>query len=104
GPVVHILPLSVTYRDIANPGQVYADVYRTLADGSTFYFLSRISVSNLPTATEVLYPNPAFASTDNQTDANLRTASLLYVTGDVLDNVNPPATAFSTTHRGRKAI
>ncbi len=102
GAIVHITPLSVTFRDVANPGTVFANVYRTLANGSTFYLLNRIVVSNDTSAVEVLYPA---SGADNWADSSLRTGStLLYTTGGVLDNVNPPSSSFQIAHRGRKAV
>ena len=36
-------PLSMTWRDLANPGQVYAEIYRTTAGGGTFYLVAEVS-------------------------------------------------------------
>jgi hypothetical protein len=101
GPIVHIMPLSATYRDVANPGTVFADIYRTQGNGSTFYFLNRIVASNQPLATQILYPT---SGADNWSDASMiQNTSLVYTTGGVLDNVNPPSSSFQIAHRGRKA-
>jgi hypothetical protein len=101
GPIVHIMPLCFTFRDVSNPGTVFADVYRTQGNGATFYFLNRIVVSNQPTATQILYPS---SGADNWSDASMiQNTTLLYTTGGVLDNVNPPSSSFQIAHRGRKA-
>lgn len=103
GAIVHITPLSVTYRDFANPGAVFATIYRTLSNGSTFYYLDRVPVSGDPSAVHVVYPTNG--SADNYSDSNLQGGTtLLYTTGGVLDDVNPPASAIQVTHRGRKAV
>ena len=97
-----IMPLSATYRDVANPGTVFGDVYRTQGNGSTFYFLNRIVVSNQPLATKISYPTSLTG--DNWADASMiQNTSLVYTTGGVLDNVNPPSSSFQIAHRGRKA-
>lgn len=102
GPIVHITPLAVTFRDVTNPGTVFANVYRTKANGSTFYLLDRVVVSNGPTLTQVLYPA---SGADNWADSSLISGTtLLYTTGGVLDNVNPPSSSFQVSHRGRKAV
>lgn len=99
-----ITPLSVTYRDLANPGEVFADIYRTLGNGSVFYFLDRIVVSGTPPAVPGI-SWPTSGTGDNQSDASLQEgATLLYTTGGVLDNVNPPASHLQTSHRGRKVV
>jgi hypothetical protein len=40
---------------------------------------------------------------DQLADASLQKASLLYTTGGLLDNVNPPSTSLIASHRGRLA-
>lgn len=36
-------PLSMTWRDLANSGQVYAEIYRTVAGGGVFYLIAEVS-------------------------------------------------------------
>lgn len=101
GAIVSITPCSATWRDVANPGTVYCEVYRTLSNGSTFYFLDRIAISNTQSAV-VTWPS---TNADNHSDANLATASLLYTTGSAeIDTVNPPASLLHIGHKNRRAI
>lgn len=103
-PRLHIPVLSATWRDVQNPRQVYAEIYRTESDGSVFYFLDRVRASGRAwNDYEVEWPSDS--STDQTTDEVLRTASLLYTTGNgELDNVNPPASFLSIVHKDRRAI
>jgi hypothetical protein len=100
GIQLQILSYQATWKDIDTPGQVFAEIYRTTANGSIFYFLDRIACSNTH-APYIAYPSSI--SVDNVSDANLQTASLLYTTGGVLPNINPPAFLMQITHCGRIA-
>lgn len=96
--VVQIPALSVTWRDVANPGQVFAEIYRTVGDGgSTFYLVDRIAVSNT-TAAYIRWPA---AGGDNTADTAVSVSTLVYTTGGVLDNVIPPSSLLQITHRSR---
>jgi len=99
-PILHILPVSATYQDVANPGTTYAEIYRTLSNGSTFYFVETIPISDTQ-ANEVIWAPGG----DSYSDSQINTASLLYTTGDAEQgNVNPPASILQVIHRTRKAI
>lgn len=99
GGIVHFPPCPVSWRDVTNPGEIQCDVYRTTSDGSVFYFLG--SVANDPTATDLTYPASGI---DNVSDTTLGSATLLYTTGGLLDNVNPPSSSIQIVHKNRKAI
>jgi hypothetical protein len=109
GPVLHITPPLASYRDSRaesdTVGKVFADVYMTTVNGSTLYYKDSIVVSNLaldPVA--VLYPTDlALAASYVFTEPDT-TGRLLYTTGGVMDNVNPPASSIQTTHQKRRAI
>ncbi len=102
GVQLSIPTYSATWRDQANPGEVFAEIYRTTSDGTTFYLIDRISVSNLPVTEVVKWPVGTNVF-DNFSDADIATATLLYTTGGVLDNVNPPSFPYFIIHRDRKA-
>ena len=89
-------PLSMTYRDLANPGQVYAEIYRdSNTDGvssGTFYLVTEIPCEGQ--GTQVTF-------TDLSTDADIITNTILYTTGGVLDCVNPPSFYCETLHWNR---
>ena len=78
----------------------WADVYRTAVDGSTFYLIGSVALppnpapSLLPSGNSVTYTDTAGITTPT---AN----TILYTTGGVLDNVNPPAATIQCAHRGR---
>lgn len=68
-------------------------VYRTLAGGSTYYFVD--SIDNDPTVSSVTL-------TDNTLDISLtQNGVLLYTTGGVLDNYCPPSAKICVTHKNR---
>lgn len=94
---VNIPVLSMTWRDYAKAGQVFAEIYRTVSNGSIFYFVDRVTISGFAaSSTQYVTYGP-----DTETDAHIQTASLLYTTGGVLSNANPPAFLLQTIHRGR---
>jgi hypothetical protein len=106
GVTLTIPVLSATWRDVANPAQVYAEIYRTTSDGAIYYLVDRIQVSgqgDLFTgfATVVVWPE---TGVDEIPDSDVDVASILYTTGGVLDCVCPPSAAFLTTHRSRLVI
>lgn len=96
GATIHIPMLPVTWRDVSNPGQVFGEIFRTTLNGSTFYLVDRVSVSG----GVALYATYV----DNLSDSNLQVSTILYTTGGVLDNVNPPSAAMQITHRSRRVI
>lgn len=69
-----------------------AELYRTQAGGSTFYYRR--------TAAAPLNASLVFTE-DTLSDATLATHRTLYTTGDVLQNEPPPAVAALCAHRGR---
>lgn len=93
---VRIPALAMTWRDYSVAGQVFAEIFRTTSNGSTFYFLDRLTVSG-GTSEIITYAAP------NETDANLSVSSLLYTTGGRLSNANPPSFGLQCIHRGRIA-
>ena len=97
--VLNILAYQGTWRDSANPGTVFAEVYRTILNGSTYYYLDSIQVSNV-TGPYVAWPA---SGTDGVSDAAAQLATTLYTTGGVLDNVNPPSFAMQVSHQNRIA-
>jgi hypothetical protein len=93
-PVLAITPLGVTYNDLAASGQVQAEIYRTLAGGSTFYFNQSVAISGMPGVGVVNF-------TDTTPDTEINTATVLYTTGGILDSVNPPAASCLCVHKQR---
>lgn len=91
------LPLSMTWRDALNPGNVFAEIYRTLAGGSTLYLVDRVQASGTGATSYLQY-------VDTTSDAQLATSTILYTTGDVLDQVNPPAALLQWVHKSRNFI
>ena len=87
-------PCSMTWRDIStNPGQVYAEIYRTVAGGSTLFLIAEVPAGS--TGSSIQYidaTNP---------DASIQTNSILYTTGGVLDCVNPPSFYCQCLHWNR---
>jgi len=83
--------------DGVQPRDYWIEIYRTLSLGSTYFYVARTDAS---LATGQIYGN----YNDSLPDATLQHAQLLYTTGGVLDNVNPPAARHVCAHRGRLAI
>ena len=91
---IHIPTLSCTWREIASPGQVFAEVYRTTSNGSTFYLVGTVNAQ---------YTGGVYTSygPDSASDTSIAIDSLEYTTGGVLDGVNPPAAACQVIHKNR---
>jgi hypothetical protein len=100
GPLVYIMPPLASYRDAVaaegDVGKVYADVYMTTVNGSALYYKDSVVVSN-----DTSWPTAFIYEAESEPDT---TAPLLYTTGGVMDNVNPPASKIQITHQKRKAI
>lgn len=108
-PAVLAAPISVTSKQVsihfpklawdnANDQVLYfVELYRTLNGGSTYYCVSRTQAGNFASG-------PYGGVVDEMADATLQKAAILYTTGGLLDNVNPPAAAYCVSHRGRYAI
>jgi hypothetical protein len=94
---LHILGYSATWRDLVQPATVYAEIYRTTDMGSTFFLLDIIPISSQGTP-YVLY------GPDSRDDQDLQVSSILYTTGGVLDNPNPPGSNFQIAHVSRKFL
>ena len=105
-----IPPYSVTYRD--GPVEqgvdlpvtpVYANVYRTVQNGSTYYFIDRIQVS-ANCSEVVLWPDPATASADNVQNNVAQLSTTVYTTGgSQLEEVCVPGTNLLRAHGNRVA-
>lgn len=107
GPAIYITPPLASYRDVlasaTAAGKVYADVYMTVADGATLYYKDSIVVSNISSGLSwpVAVRYPASGQVASLPDT---TGPLLYTTGGVMSNVNPPASKIQITHQNRKAM
>ena len=110
GADISILRLSYTARDDQPqnfegiPGnQVFADIYRTEDGGSVFFFVGSAQATP-PAAADVLAdPLNSWLATfyDHTTDTTLASRPLLYTTGGVLDQVNPPGSLSQTSFKTR---
>jgi hypothetical protein len=98
-PVANFPTYAMTYRDQISPGQVYAEIYRIQYNsaGTTYYLVDRVSCSGNPSGGYISY-------TDIATDTQISTATILYTTGMVLDQVCPPGTSIQWTHKNRNWI
>ena len=92
---VHFPAMTMTWRDVANPGQVYAEIYRTTSNGAIYYLLDRKAASGNATAVYLSY------GPDVISDASIQTATILYTTGGVVDQPNPPTAALQCVWIGR---
>jgi|HubBroStandDraft_1064217.scaffolds.fasta_scaffold00294_29 hypothetical protein len=83
------------WRDVTNPGQTFAEIYRTTSSPVTpvFYLLDRFACNGSST---IYADNLA-----GNSDANLQTNSILYTTGGVMDQVCPPSLTCLTAYKGR---
>lgn len=103
-PAIYITPPVASYRDSlatsTTIGRVYADIYMTTTNGSALYYKDSIVVSNITSwPVRVRYP-----ATGQVGSVPATTNPLLYTTGGVLDNVNPPASRIQTVHQSRKMV
>lgn len=103
-PAIYITPPIASYRDALDTsttvGRIYADIYMTVTDGGTLYYKDSIVVSNISTwPTAIRYPTSGQVGSTPDT-----TGPILYTTGGVMDNVNPPASRIQIVHQNRKAI
>lgn len=72
------------------------EVYRTLAGGSTFYYVT--TLTNIPgTATTVAY-------NDGLSDATLTTRRKIYTNGGVLDHIAPESAALVTSYKNALVV
>jgi len=92
-------PVLVTLRDLVNPGQTFAEIYRTIASppSPVYYLLDRVSASNSPSLSFITYGD----NNINNSNATLQTQTLVYTTGGVLDQPNPPASHALCIHKNR---
>lgn len=91
---VTISCLSMTRKQARTPVSIV--VYRTLANGTTFY---RASSLTAPTANDPSTFTVTFS--DTVSDATLQSRPLLYTTGGIVENIPPGAVNSLVTHRGR---
>jgi hypothetical protein len=87
--------VQVTFRTplFTSKPDVSLVVYRTVADGTTFYQQSRRAIAN---------PAAAVATfTDLTSDSTLQTREILYTTGGVLESIPVPPCKFVFTYRNR---
>lgn len=98
------LPISV--RDVLPAGATVAvEVYRTIANGTTFYRLPG-SVSS-PTLNATTYAGTtagSIAVADTFSDAELQNGELLYTNGGILDWEPPPAYIAASVHGQRLVV
>jgi hypothetical protein len=100
GATVNFPPVT-TWRDPSSAGTsegaTFAEIYRTTATPVTpiFYYLDKMGCSNAQGTTYLTYTDPGV------TDAQLDTATVLYTTGGVLDQVCPPSSSCQCIHKGR---
>lgn len=78
--------------DSSSPVQI--EIYRTLANGTTYYFL--LTLDNDPAAAAVYYDDTGTVS-----ETDLATRRKLYTTGDVVENISPPASVHVIEHNNR---
>ena len=95
-------PPATTWRDLSSAtgiseGATFAEIYRTTSSPVTpvFYYLDKIACSNQQGSAYLTY------GPDGVTDTQLATATVLYTTGGVLDQVCPPASSCHCIHKGR---
>lgn len=91
--------LTIPTLRLTAKSDVRIEVYRTIANGSTYYRITSTSspLFNNKTASSVTYQ-------DGAADATILTNELLYTDGTAgqdLENDAPPSCAFAITHRGR---
>lgn len=81
--------------------RVFADIYLTDSLGSTYYLNSSIDVTPkfLPSN-----PSDGYVGVTLSPATGVPQSTLLYTTGNRLDNVNPPAARCMTTHKNRVFI
>ena len=96
--VLTIPALSATWRDNSEPGHTYVEIYRTVSNGSTFYLEDRVPCS-ATSAPNIIWDGPG--GDPEVSDAELQTSTLLYTTGGVLPNINPPTFLLQIVHNGR---
>lgn len=89
-PQVSIPPL-FSWRQKTNAGQLFVETYRTQVNASVFFLVDKVPVSTAGLRVFV----------DGVADALIGTSSILYTTGGILDQVNPPAAICQTVHWGR---
>lgn len=91
-PTIRVFTLSLTQKE-----NVIIEVYRTEANGTTFYLHSynyADVIKNDPTVESITF-------TDTMSDAELIDNELLYTTGGVLDNVAPSSSKFVVSYKAR---
>lgn len=92
--------MRLSNRDTTAINQVQIEVYRTEANGTNFYRLSKVDspLMNDQTVSTVSFADDA---TLNVPDTSLISNELLYTTGGVYDNIAPPAYQAACAHKNR---
>jgi hypothetical protein len=92
--------MRLSNRDTTAVNRVQIEVYRTEANGTNFY---RVSKVDSPQANDQTAATLSFAddSTLNVPDSSLISNELLYTTGGVYDNIAPPAYTAACAHKNR---
>ncbi len=71
-------------------------LYRTLANGTTFYRINAV-------AAPIISASPMSSYSDTSTDATIATQEVLYTSGE-LENAAPPAAVFAHVHQRRLVL
>ena len=100
GPIIHVTNLTATYRSQYAGANVVAEIYRTTLNGSVFFLVDTVPINGLSTP-EVIWPSNS--TSDNTPDSEIQSSTLLYTTGGVVPNINPPASLLQISHNGRIA-
>ena len=107
GAYLTITNITASYRyNYSAASQIVAEIYRTTNDGSIFFLVDTIRMVSdtpaTPAPTTVQWPSGGVA--DTTPDTSIDASTLLYTTGGVIPNVNPPAALISIVHNGRPII
>lgn len=94
GAVLVVSTLKFTRKTEQSPVSIV--LYRTLANGSTFY---RVTSAILPIVNDA--SQDSLAVIDTLADASISSNALLYTTGGVVENIAPPPFAAMAVHRSR---
>lgn len=100
-PILGFTDRRVKGAGLTFQSQVFAEVYRTTVGGSVFYKVADAAFPNNPNSATVSGTQNTFTFTDTASDASINTNALLYTTGGVLQNFNPPSARVALAHRNR---
>ena len=91
--------ITVPTLRVTGKADVRVVLYRTLANGSTFY---RVTSPTSPTLNDTTVDTVTI--TDGASDASIASNEFLYTTGDVLDHIPPGACRVACNYRGRLVV